>query len=110
MKLLKLSTMLVISYALSGCLYGQCMDGMCALERAKYLKSIKAYGEFWTKPGITKEEWRQDWRDCGGMKDGNYSNDAPSGSSDAVLTAANNKKVKELSTCMKEKGYEFSYK
>lgn len=109
MNLLKPSAVLVIPLALSGCLYGQCMDGACALERAEYLKSIKAYGEYWTKPGMTKESWRQDWVACGGRANGQYSGNVPPGSTDAVSAALWEKARKKLDACMKEKGYAFSY-
>lgn len=75
--------------------------------REDYLNSIKTYGEFWAKPGMTKESWRRDWVACGGMNDGGYI----SGSRLAGETndlAASTRTVRELDKCMKEKGYEFS--
>jgi hypothetical protein len=83
------------------------MDGPCSLEREKMIKSIKTYGEYWVKSGVSKENWRLDWVDCGGMKDGGYSSDAPSGSSTAVLITSSEKKINELTSCMQSKGYEF---
>jgi hypothetical protein len=38
--------------SLSGCLYGQCLDGPCAFERAKMIESIKPYGSHWIKDGM----------------------------------------------------------
>ena len=29
--------------------------------REDYLKSIKAYGEYFVKPGASREEWQRDW-------------------------------------------------
>lgn len=62
--LLKMGMFLGLPLALSGCLYGQCMDGPCAFERARYLKSIKAYGsnelvEAWKGSGstLTIQDW-----------------------------------------------------
>ena len=107
MKMLRLGMLAYVSVLLSGCLYGQCMDGPCALERERIIKSIKAYGEFFVKPGMTKEGWRQDWVACGGMGNGAYANDAPPGSTSAVMGAASNKKARQLDTCMQSKGYEF---
>lgn len=78
-------------------------------EREAYLKSIKAYGEYWTKPGMTKESWRHDWVACGGMSNGSYVNDAPQGSSTATIRAASERISNVLGACMKDKGYEFSY-
>ena len=69
------------------------------------LTPAKAYGEYWVKPGMSVEGWRQDWVGCGGMKDGGYSSDAPSGSTSTVLLAAGKKKRDELAVCMKSKGY-----
>jgi hypothetical protein len=73
----KLCILFVLPFFLSGCLYGQCIDGPCALERQRLLKSIKAYGEFWTKPGMTTDSWRLDWVECGGKSNGNYSSESP---------------------------------
>lgn len=78
-------------------------------EQREKLLHPKAYGEYWTKPGMTKESWRQDWVACGGMRNGSYSSDAPSGSPTEVLINASNRKAEQLDACMKEKGYAFSY-
>ena len=51
---------------LSGCLYGQCFDGPCALERAKIIKSIKPYGAHWVKEGMSRDSRRHDFKECGG--------------------------------------------
>ncbi len=80
----------------------------CDREAYERLMHPKGYGEYWVKEGLTKQGWRQDWVDCGGMADGGYSDDAPSGSSNAIMTAANQKKVNELKACMSSKGYHFS--
>lgn len=73
------------------------------------LTPAKAYGEYWTKPGMTTESWRQDWVACGGMKDGGYASDAPSGSTSITLRTAETKKRNELSLCMQAKGYTYHY-
>lgn len=73
------------------------------------LTPAKVYGEYWVKPGMTVEGWRRDWVACGGMKDGGYSSDAPSGSTSIVLETAEKKKRIELSLCMASKGYEYRY-
>jgi hypothetical protein len=69
------------------------------------LTPTKAYGEYWFKPGMTKESWQQVWVACGGRANGSYSSDAASGSSTSVLIAASEKKRNELTSCMKVKGY-----
>jgi hypothetical protein len=75
--------------------------------REDYLKSIKAYGEYWTKPGMTTESWRQDWVACGGRSNGQYSGNLPPGSTTAVLLAEDKKLREELGFCMQSKGYEY---
>ena len=79
-------------------------------EQIERLLNSKAYGEYWTKPGMTKESWQHDWVACGGMEDGGFSINTPSGSeSTATLLTVANKKVEELATCMQAKGYEYHY-
>lgn len=78
-------------------------------EREDYLKSIKGYGEYWVKPGITKERWQQDWVACGGMPNGSYANDAPQRSSTATIRAASERISNLLGACMQSKGYEYRY-
>jgi hypothetical protein len=68
----------------------------------------KGYGEHWVKEEMTIESWRQDWVACGGRANGDYSIDAVSGSSDAAITSAINQKVRQLATCMSNKGYQFN--
>ena len=60
-------TLLFIAAAisLSGCLYGQCIDGPCAFERAKIIQNIKPYGAHWVKEGMTRESRRADSWACG---------------------------------------------
>jgi hypothetical protein len=97
----------VLPFFLSGCLYGQCIDGPCALERQRLLKSIKTYGEFWTKPGMTTETWRIDWMACGGMKNGDYTINVAQFSTTAVIQEASKKTIQKLDVCMKNKDYFF---
>lgn len=58
--------LLGVPVLLSGCLYGQCMEGPCALERERMIKSIKPYIAYWQKEGITEESRLRDWMACGG--------------------------------------------
>ena len=53
---------------LSGCLYGECLDGPCAFERAKMIESIKPYGAHWIKEGMTRESRRSDLIACGSLR------------------------------------------
>ena len=110
----KLCLFLALGLLVTGCTVGngricgpQTPIAYCDREAYERLVHPKAYGEYWVKPGVTKEVWRQDWVDCGGMRDGAYSSGALSGSTNAVLHAASEKKTGELSTCMQSKGYVF---
>ena len=38
----------------------------------EYQKSIKAYVEYWEKPGMTQESRLKDWRACGGGSNGSF--------------------------------------
>lgn len=76
-------------------------------EREDYLKSIKAYGEYWVKSGVSKETWRQDWVSCGGRQNGSYTNDAPQGADTAEIQAASRRISAELGACMQRKGYHY---
>jgi hypothetical protein len=67
----------------------------------------KAYGEYFVKPGIGREEWRKDWVACGGRPNGQYSDDAPPNATTKEIFAAIEKASNLLSACMKSKGYEF---
>ncbi|MCM8566980.1 hypothetical protein [Thauera linaloolentis] len=62
--LLKSASLLSLSLVLSGCLYGQCLNGPCALERKAYLKSIRPYIEYWEKSGMTVDSRHRDSVDC----------------------------------------------
>ena len=75
--------------------------------REDYLKSIKAYGEYFVKPGVNREEWRRDWVACGGRPNGQYSDDAPDGATTAEIFAAIDRASKKLDACMQSKGYEY---
>ncbi len=97
------------SLMLSACLYGQCFDGPCAFERQRIIDAIKGYGEYWVKPGMSKESWRQDWVACGGQPNGAYANDAPQFSSMEIITAAGDRIRKTLGDCMTSKGYHLDY-
>lgn len=61
-------TILLASVSISGCLYGQCLDGPCALERKKILESIKPYGAHWIKEGMTEASRLDDIATCGSAR------------------------------------------
>ena len=89
---------LLLWFVLGGCSMGFVPTG---------LTPAKAYGAYWVKPGMTTESWRQDWVECGGRSNGQYSSDAPSGSATDVLINAGKQKRQSLATCMQSKGYEY---
>lgn len=76
-------------------------------EQAQRLLHPKTYGEYFTRTGMTTKVWQRDWVACGGMQDGGYSSDAPSGSATVVLLNAGKEKRRNLAVCMKAKGYEY---
>ena len=56
---------ITVLLSLTGCLYGQCMNGPCAFERAEIIANIKPYGAHWIKEGMTRESRRFDLIACG---------------------------------------------
>lgn len=111
-KLIFLICVVATCALLSGCsVLCQAGTGTCGMskEDAQRLLNPKSYGQYWTKPTMTTESWRQDWVACGGMQNGNYSSDAPSGSTTAALLADDKVKRANLDACMQSKGYQFSY-
>ena len=106
---------LVIGLILSlyGCLYGQCLDGPCALEREKMIRSIKPYIERWIKEGMSRESRSQDSISCGGSDRGtDFSNqqlNAARQLEDKNDFAAEARLSRAYVECMKSKGYEYRY-
>lgn len=100
-----LLVVLSLSSALFGCGIEPALSGRAYDE---YQKSIKSYGDYWVKAGMTKARQREDWMACGGRANGAYSSDAPSGSTNEVLSKADKKKRKALGDCMSAKGYRSS--
>jgi hypothetical protein len=93
----------------SGCeLLCQAGTGTCGMssEQMDKLLHPRAYGEYFVKPGVGKDEWRRDWVECGGWSNGQFSGGAPPGSNTNEILAAWRKKAKELDDCMQSKGYE----
>ncbi len=102
-KFIKRKSICLFSLLLAGCGTQLALSGKA---REDYLKSIKAYGEYFVKLGASRDDWRRDWLACGGLPDGGYSSDAPSGSPTDVLIQASKQKRKDLADCMKSKGYD----
>jgi hypothetical protein len=81
----------------------------CDKEAYDQLMHPKGYGEYWEKPDMTKESWRQDWMACGGLSSGNFVSKAPAGSTTLVELAESRRVRQKLDACMQSKGYEFHY-
>lgn len=101
---------------LSGCLYGQCMDGPCALERAKIIASIKPYGAHWVKEGMTREGRREDSWACGAARTVHAAEkpvfplselNAAKLPSDPNDILAESRLTEKWAVCMREKGYSY---
>ncbi|PWF20772.1 hypothetical protein DD235_16650 [Corticimicrobacter populi] len=94
--------------SLSGCLYGQCINGPCSLERKRMLNSIKPYSDYWVKDGMTQESRLRDWVDCGGQSNGNFSLDRskriPGESSETFRTRLEF----DFQVCMIRHGYHYT--
>lgn len=86
----------------------QAGTGTCGLNHEERYKLLhpKAYGEYFVKPGVGREEWRRDWVECGGWSNGQFSGGAPPGSYANEILAAWRKKAKQLDDCMHSKSYE----
>ena len=59
---------LTVLVFLGGCLYGQCINGPCPLERQRIIKNIKPYGARWIKDGASDEQRLLDIKECGGNR------------------------------------------
>jgi hypothetical protein len=75
-------------------------------EQAAKLLHGKAYGEFFVKPGVTKDAWRQDWVACGGWASGQYGA-GPRLPGELGDIEAAGRKADQLSSCMQSKGYSY---
>jgi len=64
----KIIISITVLLSLTGCLYGQCINGSCAFERAEIIANIKPYGAHWIKEGMTRETRLQDLASCGNSR------------------------------------------
>ncbi|WP_334108806.1 hypothetical protein [Methylobacillus sp.] len=100
--------LLSILLLLSGCLYGQCLDGPCALEREKMIKSIKPYIAYWTKEEMTEESRLRDWVNCGGQENGNFSLDRKKRLPDESSDVFRMRLEHDFERCMLRIGYRYT--
>jgi hypothetical protein len=101
----KVALSIVVMVNLSGCLYGQCIDGPCALERAKIIQSIKPYGAHWVKAGMTNEQRLIDWTRCGGAENLSDGYEKQSGQSNSEFFDGLRLHRMKIRSCMDSKGY-----
>ncbi len=100
---MKYITLISMSLVLSACgIGGQWMNGNPNAGR-----NIKPYLHYWEKAGVTVEQRREDWLKCGGMSNGDYSIDIPSGSTTEAILKSDETKKKILGDCMAKKGYHY---
>ena len=101
---------LSLTLLFSGCeLLCQAGTGTCGMSSEERYKLLhpKAYGEYFVKPGASREEWQRDWVACGGRPNGQYSDDAPPNATTKEIFAAIERARSSLNACMKSKGYEY---
>lgn len=97
---------------LTGCLYGQCINGPCSLEHSRIVKSIKPYGAYWMKDGMTDAQRLDDIEQCGGGK-GLYVGfpdaqiKAEREGDEATDLPARDRLSKKWSACMEANGYRY---
>lgn len=83
-----------------------CLSG-CLFESVPQLpKHTKGFGEYWAKEGMTTEQWRADWVDCGGRANGVEGHSGhPSGDTAERMFARLHEARSRLAGCMGAKGY-----
>ncbi|TQK06362.1 hypothetical protein FB599_2510 [Herbaspirillum sp. SJZ130] len=109
-KMLHIGAIVALCTSIAGCGL-LCIGGTatCGLsDEATYrLLHPKTYGQYWEKPGVTKEEWQRDWMACGGGQDGQYGVYKVPGMRDVDFDREYKKERERLDTCMQQKGYQF---
>ena len=110
MRNIQLYSIFFLIFLSSGCeLLCQAGTGTCgmSMEESEKLLHPKTYGEYWTNPKVNKERWREDWMDCGGMSNGQFSGNSPSGSTTKIILESQENERQKLDICMQSKGYVF---
>jgi hypothetical protein len=105
--LYKFFATVLVCINLTACLYGQCMDGPCALERKRILDNIKPYGAHWVKEGMTREGRKEAFINCGGGADMKEGYDIQSGQSTSDFFKRFNVHVTQVAACMRNNGYSY---
>jgi hypothetical protein len=105
---LKLLIALVVSINfLTGCLYGQCINGPCALEHTRIVQAIKPYGAHWVKEGMTRENRLSDFTQCGGYANMREGYEIQPNQSTTEFFKDYNAHVTKVAACMRAKGYTY---
>lgn len=117
MKIILRSVFVMALILIAGCTVGnghicgpQTPLAYCDREAYERLAHPKGLGEYWEKPGMTKDSWRIDWVNCGGRKNGDFGPDELTESGDEAFHKAYKNKQSHLWSCMTEKGYQFKGK
>jgi hypothetical protein len=101
---------------LTGCLYGQCINGPCSLEHSRILKSIKPYGVHWVNEMVTEERRRTDSWACGAANTAHAADHVIFSKEQQKLemksdesndSLANTRLTKAWISCMESKGYRY---
>jgi hypothetical protein len=93
------------AFSLAGCLYGQCINGPCALEHKRIVESIKPYGAHWVKEGMTRDSRRDEFVKCGGSPEMREGYEIQSGQSASDFFKGFNAHVIAVAACMRANGY-----
>jgi hypothetical protein len=106
-----------VGVVLAGCTFGNGMicgpqtpAAYCDREAYQKLAHPKSYGQYWTKPAMTTESWRQDWVACGGQANGQFFIDKPAAGTTRDPLLDWQDKRKKLDACMQSKSYSFEQK
>jgi hypothetical protein len=105
---------LTVPVFLGGCLYGQCINGPCPLERQRIIKNIKPYGTRWIKENGTDEQRLLDIKECGGgiglgVGFTDSQEEAERREGETSLFPARERLYRVWSQCMKDRGYRYVY-
>ncbi len=105
--LIFLCGLIAMPFLLSGCLYGQCINGPCALEHARIVQSIKPYGAHWIKEGMTRESRLNEFTQCGGFGNMREGYEIQPNQSTTDFFKGYNEHVTKVAACMRAKSYTY---
>ena len=101
--------LLWLVFILSGCeLIFQAGPALSGRAYDEYQKSIKAYIEYWEKPGMTTESRLRDWVACGGNKNGTFSWATRKMLPGETEDQTGNRQAIDFQRCMLRSGYRYT--